>query len=636
MTQISRWQRGTAYAAMILCAVAAALYLGQDMNWDLLNYHLYAGYSALEGRLGVDYFAASTQSYLNPYSHVPLYLMISHGLAPQLVVAALALMHAAVLLLVYEMAIVLNRRPGGEVAWFAVALAVVLAFLNPVFLLELGNTFNEITTGTLVMAGWYLLMRQFRDLRLLPVALAGALIGVAIALKLSNMLFSVTALPLLLMAPRPWVSRLQAVAMFAVGGLAGAAIAGGWWAWQLWELFGNPFFPMFNHIFQAPEMTSAALKHYRFLPASLGEFLWKPFQMAVPKSAYHSESAMPDLRYAALVLLFLFGALKLACSRAASARWPANDPFPPFQGQRLFAALAMALCLAWVAWLASSGNSRYFLPMGSIAAVLLASLIVRLSPRRYMLVYGALSLAALQLVSVLFAAELRWDPVAWGNAFFEVEVPAPLRGQAYLHWHTSAQSASYLLPFLAPGSSMINPSGAWTLGDNPAIRALLRKYDGRVRAMQYIFPDTPPSSASFPGLVRFGLEADRGSCLTIRTRMRGHPLGPAYKTYLSCAVRPLDWTAQQRAAFSSRLQKVDMLFDQLELACPSRFQPRGLLTETDGKTFWRIYSNTDRSLHVRPSGKVSFRNEFNYTDVHVIGTLDSLGQSLGNTAAWCR
>lgn len=638
MTKIDLWRRGAAYAAMMLCALAAALYMGQDMNWDMLNYHVYAGYSAVEGRLGIDYFAAGSQSYLNPYSHVPFYLMLKHGFAPQAIVAALALVHALTLLLVYETAIVLNRRPNGEVAWFAVGLAVLFALFNPVFLLELGNTFSEISTGILVLAGWYILVCRFDRLRPAPIALAGLLIGVAIALKLTNILFSVTALPLLLMAAPDWKARVRAVGIFALGGLAGVLLAGGWWAWQLWEMFGNPFFPMFNHLFHSPAMTDGVLKHYRFVPDTVGAFLVRPFEIALPRKNVHVENTAPDLRYAALLLLLALGALKYLLSRASVKRWPASDPFPPFQGQRALAALGAALCLAWVAWLSSSGNGRYFLPMGSIAAVVLASLIARISDRWRYLAYGVLTLAVVQVVTVSWATELRWLPVKWGEHWFELDIPEPLRQQPFLHVHTSEQSASFLLPFLAPGSSMLTPAGSWTVDENAATRALMRQFSGRIRVMRRIPPNgRTPAEDMLPGLVRFGLEADMDSCLLIKMRLNVvSGAVPGYAHYLSCQVRPLQWSAQRRADFASQMRRVNALFDRLELACPLHFQPRGMVTESDGSTFFRLYGNTDTKLKRNAAGRVSFANEYLPGEPQTIGQMNALERAMVNPADWCR
>jgi hypothetical protein len=637
MIENHRWQRVASYVTMMLCALGAALYLGQDMNWDQVNYHVYAGYSAVEGRLNLDYFAASTQSYLNPYSHAPLYLMIKHDLAPQVIVGALALVHALTLLLVYETAIVLNRRRNGQVAWVAVGLAVLFAFFNPVFLTELGNTFNEISTGVLVLAGWYILVRQFDRLRAAPVALAGLLIGIAVALKLSNLLFAVTALPLLLMASPAWKTRIQAVAIFALGGLVGTALAGGWWAWQLWKMFGNPFFPLFNNIFHSPVMTDAALKHYRFVPETVGAFLLRPFEMGLPAQAIHVENVAPDLRYAALLLLLGLFALKYLLRRAPVKTWPASDPFPPFHGQRALAALGTAFGLAWVAWLASSGNSRYFLPMGSIAAVVLASLIVRFSNGWRYLVYGALTLVVVQIVTVSWAGELRWTPVAWGKHWFELDIPEPLREQPFLYFHTSTQSASFLLPFLAPGSSMTNLTGSWIVAENDATRALLRKYSGRTRVMLRVQEGVTPSAEAMQlGLVRFGLEADMDSCLMIEMRYRGPSFGPQHWHYFSCMTRPLQWSQERRDAYAAKMRRADALFDRLDLACPLHFQPRGLSTETDGSMFFRHYVNTDKVLVLEKNGAVGFFNEYTKSAPQSIGEIDALERPIVKPADWCR
>lgn len=637
MTEINRWQRSASYAVMMLCAMAGALYLGQDMNWDLLNYHVYAGYSVVEGRLGLDYFAASTQSYLNPYSHVPFYLMLKHSFAPPVIVAVLALVHALTLLLVYEMAIVLNRRANGEVVWIGVGLAVLFAFFNPVFLLELGNTFNEISTGILVLAGWYILIRQFDRLRPTPIALAGLLIGIAVSLKLSNMLYSVTALPLLLMASPHWKARVRAVGVFALGGLAGAVLAGGWWAWQLWEMFANPFFPFFNNIFHSPEMTDAALKHHRFVPDTFGAFLLRPFEMALPGQGIHLENMAPDLRYTALLLVLALSALKYLLSLPSVRRWPASDPFPPFEGQRAFVALSAAFCLAWVAWLASSGNSRYFLPMGSIAAVVLASLIMRFSDRWRYLAYGVLTLAVVQVSTVSWAGDKRWSPVAWGKNWFDLDIPAPLRQQPFLYLYMGPRSGSFMLPFLAPGSSMSNLSGAWTVNPNAATRALMHTYSGRIRVMRLTANERPTAEEMLTGLVRFGLEPDMGSCLTIK--MREHSIFsslPPYSYYVSCPVRPLQWSQQRRDDFARQMRRVSALFDRLELACPAHFQPRGLSTESDGSKFWRVYGNTDVVLSLKVTGKVSFLNEFKREQPRLIGQMDALERSTGDLADLCR
>ena len=52
-----------------------ALFLGQDTNWDLRNYHWYNPYSFLNGRFFFDVVPAQTPSFYNPTLDVPFFLL---------------------------------------------------------------------------------------------------------------------------------------------------------------------------------------------------------------------------------------------------------------------------------------------------------------------------------------------------------------------------------------------------------------------------------------------------------------------------------------------------------------------------------------------------------------------------------
>jgi hypothetical protein len=89
--------RGNVIAAGLAVALLGgllSLLLGQDANWDLRNYHLYNGYAALHGRLGVDLAPAQLQSYFNPLLDVLHYALMS-GLPAPLAGFALGALHAS-------------------------------------------------------------------------------------------------------------------------------------------------------------------------------------------------------------------------------------------------------------------------------------------------------------------------------------------------------------------------------------------------------------------------------------------------------------------------------------------------------------------------------------------------------------
>src|ERR1700723_4433984 len=81
------------YIACSVLALITNYLLGKDMAWDTLNYHLYAGFSAVNDRFAQDYFAAGPPSYFNPYAFVPFYVLVRAGLSPLAISSVLAVIH---------------------------------------------------------------------------------------------------------------------------------------------------------------------------------------------------------------------------------------------------------------------------------------------------------------------------------------------------------------------------------------------------------------------------------------------------------------------------------------------------------------------------------------------------------------
>ena len=176
------WYRLAVYLACAFLAVAVSCALGKEMSWDTLNYHLYAGFSALHDRFAQDYFAAGPQGYFNPYAYVPFYALVASGLPAIVVASILAAAQSVVLWLTYELAITGSRQlSAARRAAFGLC-AVALAAFNPILLQQLGTSFVDITTGALVVAGWLLLATAIRAPRLSRIVAAAVLLGIATAL----------------------------------------------------------------------------------------------------------------------------------------------------------------------------------------------------------------------------------------------------------------------------------------------------------------------------------------------------------------------------------------------------------------------------------------------------------------------
>jgi hypothetical protein len=294
-------------AVILGSLLAGALYAwfsGEDINWDWQNYHEYGAFAFLNGRFEVDVAPGGFQTFLNPLAYLPAYLLRHHVGAPFWGML-LGAVHGLNLALIYW----LSRTVLGTAAssW-AVLSSLVIAAFGPMTLSEVGTSFADILTALPIIAGVTMTMsageqqenrNRQENRQENRIVIAGLLIGGAVGLKLTNSTFLIGAGASLLFAARP----LAAMVSFAAGSVVGALVAGGAWAWTLWEQFGNPVFPFYNTVFRSPEAPLESIADTRFLPHSLWEAAAYPFYWLIGDHR-SSEWAFRDPRFAVILVLF--------------------------------------------------------------------------------------------------------------------------------------------------------------------------------------------------------------------------------------------------------------------------------------------------------------------------------------------
>jgi hypothetical protein len=606
------------YCCCTLVALLACYHLGKDMAWDTLDYHFYAGFSALHDRLGQDYFPAGPQSYFNPYIFVPFYLLNISGLTALQVALILAAVQSAILWLVYELALaVAPPRPRARVA--IGICSVALAFANPVLINQFGSSFADVLTAEVVIAGWLLLVGAVRTPSNMRIACAALLLGCAAALKLTNAVHALSACAMVLFIPGGWRARVRRAALFAAAGIAAGAAVAAPWAIGLERHFGNPFFPLLNGIFRSPQFTTARIIDYRFIPTSLGAALWRPFALVAPNDMIHVEWAAPDLRYALLLLAaalsFMAWGWKRRHGNSALPKEPVDDG-----SARALAALGSGFLIDWVLWLTSSGNGRYFIPMACVAAVLAIALIFRVCstwPKLggYVLVTAFLVQFYQLHFGTQYSSNIPWDHEPW----FQVTVPESLASKPGLYFSVGVQSNSFIAPYLAPGSGLINLGGDYTLGPDGAvgkhIEMLVRRYSPNLQILIRDGRRDAGYDASLPKLANandalepFGLRLEASNCQRIvvhgissspiATSSRRLPVRQSLAQattayYVACQVV----TQARDPALVAGESKANSALDHLEDACPALFQPRRpasyLLGDSAAGYIWaREYGNT--------------------------------------------
>ncbi|MGH7249811.1 MAG: hypothetical protein ACREGC_02455, partial [Minisyncoccia bacterium] len=361
------WFNALIFAALVVASIIWSTISGKDLNWDQLNYHFYLPYSLFGDRISKDFIPANGQSYLNPLPYVPFYWMVTHNWNSLLIASVLTALHSLNAVLGYFIAEKI-LPPTQQNSRLIAVLAAVLTFLSPVLLMEIGTTFADASTATLVLAA--VLCGLHSDQTTLwwknRSLIAGVLMGAAGALKLSNLVFGPACAVLLICMQTTYVSRVRAVVLLGAGAFLGFALMQMYWGWQLWREFGNPLFPNFGVFFPTDIFPKETAPLERFLPENILGALLVPFRMTQLRAWVYVENVAPDLRFAALAVVGVVGGGYLFSKRHL------KDVPPLSLNARKFLALTGFFVVAFGLWQWTSGNGRYGLVVSLLCGPMLA------------------------------------------------------------------------------------------------------------------------------------------------------------------------------------------------------------------------------------------------------------------------
>ncbi|WP_052689987.1 glycosyltransferase 87 family protein [Xanthomonas sp. GPE 39] len=463
--------RGNVVAAGVAVALLGgllSLWLGQDANWDLRNYHLYNGYAALHGRLGVDLAPAQMQSYFNPLLDM-LYYALFVGLPAPLAGFAMGVLHALAFLLLSGIVWqVLDPRLDRArlVPWLALAGMSSAAFLSE-FAGSMGDNSSALPVLGALLAALHAQRCQQaagRSVALGWWALAGALLGLAMACKLTNALFAFALGVAALVAGGRPRQRIGGAAVLTAVALVSFALLAGPWLLRVWQTFGNPLFPQFNSYFLTPLAQPVAVSDARWLPKTLWEWLTWPLQFSLVPNRV-SEVRLRQIVWPLLYLLGL-AALLHWMVRRPRRQWPQDVVAPAWRVVLVF------VVIAFLVWQAAFSIQRYL-----VVPELLAPLLLWVGLRRMLPARVAAPAARWTLIACVVFALYGWGDWGherWAREAFRVQappLPQPARSVVLL---VGDAPESWRIPFLPAQAAYV--SVASNFPETPA-------YAARVRAM---------------------------------------------------------------------------------------------------------------------------------------------------------
>ena len=402
----------------LLVALACGVYAltrGQDMNWDLLNYHLYNPYAFLNGRIETDLAPAGLQSYFSPMLDIIYFFAISH-LGPKTVGFLLGFLQGLNFLLVYKIAkLVLKQHDYRNTVALFLALA---ALLTVGFLAEVGTAMHDSLVALFPLLSLWMVMSTIQSLQegkqrpaMVLIMAAGVVAGIGIGLKLVSAIYALPICLSFFVLPLPWLKKFRLAFLYGLAVLAGLFVTGSYWMFEMWRLFGNPLFPQFNNYFQGELATFEEIRDVRFLPGTLFDKIFYPvlFTLDPQRAAelkYEQYSWLAA--YIAVLALFISRAVQFFRQATANRTWGPEASF-----------LLAFFCLGYFFWLNIFGIYRYLIVIELLIPLLLFVVITYIFRSRFAARGAALFIAVLTAVNLGGAPD--WRHSDWADRVYRME-----------------------------------------------------------------------------------------------------------------------------------------------------------------------------------------------------------------------
>lgn len=398
-------------AALIISFLVAltfgfwSILVGQDRNWDLLNYHLYNPYAFLNNRIEVDLAPAGVQSYFSPMLDIVYFTAISH-MGPKVVGFLLGFLQGLNFFLIYKIASrVLKNHEQSKLYALLLALAGVLCVG---FLAEVGSTMHDSLVALFPLLSMWMILQsidyakqQGQGSFWALIMGAGFVAGTGIGLKLVSAIYALPLCLAMLILPTPFLRRIKLAFVYGLTVLTGLFIIDGYWLYEVWRLFGNPLFPQFNNYFQGELASFDATRDLRFLPQTLFDKIFYPviFTFDPQRAA--------ELKYQQFSWLIAYAAIIGLLINSIIRFFKKDSPKNTLSPEAVY--LLTFFCISYFLWLNIFGIYRYLIVIELLIPLLLFVIINHIFGARFP------SWAILVCMAVLTLVNMRGVP-DWGHS----------------------------------------------------------------------------------------------------------------------------------------------------------------------------------------------------------------------------
>jgi hypothetical protein len=509
---------------VVLGCAAFAVWLGKSTSWDFRNYHWYAPYAFLNGRMGFDIAVSHQASYFNPLLDVPFYWLATHT-ASWVALGVMGAVQGANIVPLYLIAREILAAREGRLAPAALALFCLTGGLTVSLF---GTTYYDNVLSVFVLSGLAIvivgretLVRGTLVRAALVAGVAGFVIGSAVGLKLPQAPYALGLAAALAWPPGDAKRRSVRVAAGTLGGVAGLVLFAGYWFWRMDAITGNPLFPYFNDVFHSPLVAAASFRDTRFLPHDLWHALLDPILFSIDWRVA-DDLPFTDIRVGiAYVLMIAAGLTWLARRLRKDA--PAGATLTEPGATAMLFAFAV---ISYVAWILVFGIYRYILALEMLAplAIIAAIAMLPITRKARLVTLGCLA-AAIALTSR--PNFLKRAPL--GDPYVQVKLPKIPDPDNTMILMTGAEPMGYLVPELPHQIPVLRIDG-WLIQPQDGSK-LTDEAKARVKAFKgdlFLIANPYEVNRARAALGAYGLAFRLDQCRDISSNLGG--------PYLFCAL----------------------------------------------------------------------------------------------------
>lgn len=375
-----------------------------EIQWDLANYHYYNAWAFLKGRLGYDIAPAMVNTYFNPLLDVPHYLMMKTWGDDALVKFVQGSYYGILAFVFYKIVGIFfdfRKEPLAFLATFLIGITGYSSFS------QLGISSNEVQVSILILCGFYIVLKHIRAAQRSKWVwlVSGLLMGGALGLKPTVVIYCVALGITLIVCAKPLAVNRKEIILFAVCGLGGYLLTNGWWMWQLYSKFDNPFFPFLNNIFHSDYFGDFSFRDIQYISKTTWwQKLFLPVLISFKSydgDGYLAENSFWDLRYALTYFIALFLFIRWLC-----------------QGRKLpekhYLLLYVFLLFSFMIWAYLFSIMRYIIPVEMLSAIIIVKFFQKLTSSS--IVGGAILLSLKIIGFYALVSEVPYYLAVWGNS----------------------------------------------------------------------------------------------------------------------------------------------------------------------------------------------------------------------------